>query len=391
VKRRGATDRSAHPQRRTHGQPPLPHLRRQRSAHRDQRCPGGDSRFDLDAAGRVVSVTADRWTESYSYDLGGNQTSASWPSSHAGHEAVGPRSYGGTEITHAGAVRYEHDAMGRVILRRKTRLSRKPDAWRYTWDAEDRLTAVTTPDGSEWRYRYDPLGRRVGKTRMSDTGEGVCEETRFTWDGTTLCEQTTLSQALPRPVTLTWDHEGLRPLAQTERILSSDTRQDLIDERFFAIATDLVGTPTELIDTTGELAWQSRATLWGGTTWAKNSTAYTPLRFPGQYYDPESGLHYNHHRHYDPETARYFTADPLGLSPAPNPHTYVHNPHTWSDPLGLGPCPRGGWEEKADFSSQSVMSKKFHAHAGDFLDAPGNLNKANLQRFEESMRTHQSR
>jgi hypothetical protein len=34
------------------------------------------------------------------------------------------------------------------------------------------------------------------------------------------------------------------------------------------------------------------------------------------------------------------------------------------------------------------MSKKFHAHAGDFLDNPGNLNKANLQRFEEAMREH---
>jgi RHS repeat-associated protein len=65
------------------------------------------------------------------------------------------------------------------------------------------------------------------------------------------------------------------------------------------------------------------------------------LRFPGQYYDPESGLHYNYFRHYDPETARYLTPDPLGLAPAPNPATYVHNPHIWVDPLGLAPdiCP----------------------------------------------------
>nr|WP_179894479.1 RHS repeat-associated core domain-containing protein [Streptomyces sp. f150] len=49
----------------------------------------------------------------------------------------------------------------------------------------------------------------------------------------------------------------------------------------------------------------------------------------GQYYDPETGLHYNYFRHYDPDNARYLTSDPLGLSPAPNPATYVHNPHTW--------------------------------------------------------------
>ncbi|MGF1430640.1 putative adhesin, partial [Kitasatospora sp. LaBMicrA B282] len=48
------------------------------------------------------------------------------------------------------------------------------------------------------------------------------------------------------------------------------------------------------------------------------------------------------HRHYDPTTARYLTPDPLGLTPAPNHTTYVHNPHTWTDPLGLSPYPDGG-------------------------------------------------
>ncbi|MGY3682658.1 RHS repeat-associated protein [Streptomyces sp. TE33382] len=297
----------------------------------------GPHRFGLDEVGRVTEVTAANWTETYAYDAAGNQTSASWPSSYPGHEAAGTRAYAGTTITRAGNVRYEHDAAGRITLRQKTRLSRKPDTWRYEWDAEDRLAFAITPDGTRWRYRYDPLGRRTSKQRLAHDSETVVEETRFTWDGVTLCEQSTDSVDLPNPVTLTWDHLGLRPLAQTERILDADTPQDAIDERFFAIATDLVGSPTELIDEAGTLAWHSRSALWGTTTWARNSTTYTPLRFPGQYYDPETGLHYNHHRHYDPETARYLTPDPLGLTPAPNPATYVHNPHTWADPLGLAP------------------------------------------------------
>ncbi|MFI5678787.1 DUF6531 domain-containing protein [Streptomyces cellulosae] len=319
----------------------------------------GSRRFDLDAAGRVTAVHAVNWTETYAYDTAGNQTQASWPTDHPGQEATGPREYEGTRITRAGQVRYEHDPLGRITLRQKTRLSRKPDTWRYEWDAEDRLTSVTTPDGTRWRYTYDPLGRRTAKLRLAQDGETVTEKVIFTWDGTTLCEQTTTSPNLPNPVTLTWDHQGLRPIAQTERIITAaDAPQKEIDSRFFAIVTDLVGTPSELIDEHGDIAWHTRTTLWGTTAWAADSTTYTPLRFPGQYYDPETGLHYNYFRHYDPETARYLTADPLGLTPAPNPATYVHNPNAWSDSLGLAPTECPAWRNGEDGPHNAVNGER---------------------------------
>ncbi|MEV6478909.1 putative T7SS-secreted protein [Streptomyces sp. NPDC051576] len=304
----------------------------------------GTRRFDLDATGRVTAVHAANWTETYAYDEAGNQTQAHWPPGHPGQEATGARSYVGTRITRAGSLRYEHDALGRITLRQKTRLSQKPDTWRYEWDAEDRLTAVTTPDGTRWRYTYDPLGRRTAKLRLAADSETVIERVAFTWDGTTLCEQVTTSPDLPNPVILTWDHQDLRPIAQTERITTANTPQAEIDSRFFAIVTDLVGTPTELVDEQGDIAWHTRSTLWGTTAWSANSTTYTPLRFPGQYYDPETGLHYNFFRYYDPEAARYLTSDPLGIEPAPNPVTYIPNPLTWTDPLGLAPgvCPLTG-------------------------------------------------
>ncbi|WP_055556731.1 putative T7SS-secreted protein [Streptomyces sp. NBRC 110028] len=297
----------------------------------------GPRTFDLDPAGRVTAVRAAGWTETYAYDAAGNQTTADWPASHPGHEATGERGYAGTGIVRAGGVRYEHDALGRVTLRQKTRLSRKPDTWAYAWDAEDRLTRVTTPDGTVWRYTYDPKGRRTAKLRMAADGTTVAERTTFTWDDTTLCEQTQHSADLPHPITLTWDHRGLHPIAQTERITAAQDPQEEIDSRFFAIVTDLVGTPRELIDERGDIAWRTRSTLWGTTTWDTSATAYTPLRFPGQYFDPETGLHYNYFRHYDPETAQYLTSDPLGLAPAPNSSSYVTNPHTICDPLGLMP------------------------------------------------------
>ena len=297
----------------------------------------GARHFDLDTAGRVTAVRATDWTERYAYDEAGNQADASWPAAHPGHEATGTRVYAGTRLTRAGNVRYEHDAAGRITLRQKARLSRKPETWRYTWSSEDRLVAVITPDGTEWRYLYDPFGRRTAKQRLGADGTTVVEETVFTWDGAILCEQTTVAAELPRPVTLTWDHQDDHPIVQTERVGVDDATQDEVDSRFFAIVTDLVGTPTELVDENGSVAWRARSTLWGTTSWASSSATYTPLRFPGQYFDPETGLHYNYHRHYDPETARYLSPDPLGLAPAPNPSVYVHNPHLWTDPLGLAP------------------------------------------------------
>lgn len=297
----------------------------------------GTKSFELDAAGRVTSVQAAGWKESYAYDEAGNQREASWPNGHPGNEATGSRAYSGTNITRAGNIRYEHDVLGRITLRQKTRLSRKPETWRFEWDAEDRITVVITPDGSRWRYMYDPLGRRLSKQHMTAENESVLERTAFVWEGTVLCEQSTLSTRLHHPVTLTWDYDGWFPITQTESISADSSFQEEIDRRFFSIVTDLIGSPMELIDEQGEIAWNVRSTLWGETAWDAKSIAYTPLRFPGQYYDAETGLNYNVHRYYDPQISRYLSGDPLGLAPAPNPVAYVSNPHVWSDPLGLAP------------------------------------------------------
>ncbi|MEW1566590.1 RHS repeat-associated core domain-containing protein [Streptomyces sp. NPDC093509] len=296
----------------------------------------GARAVDLDSTGRVTAVNAPNWSETYLYDAGGSQIDAYWPESHSGEHARGTRTYAGTRLTAAGKLRYEYDAAGRLVTRRRIRLSGGSETWRYKWDAEDRLTSVTTPNGATWRYAYDVFGRRVEKQRLAGDGVSVAEETRYTWDGNTLVEQVTTGGELRDPVALTWDYDGLHPVAQTERLMDSATQEE-IDSRFFAIVTDLVGTPTELVDEGGDIAWRARATVWGTTAWPARSSTYTPLRFAGQYHDPETGLHYNQHRYYDPEAGRYVSADPLGLSVAPHPTAYVSNPWTGTDPLGLGP------------------------------------------------------
>jgi RHS repeat-associated protein len=60
------------------------------------------------------------------------------------------------------------------------------------------------------------------------------------------------------------------------------------------------------------------------------------LRFPGQYYDAETGKHYNYFRDYDPNNGRYIESDPIGLKAGLNTYAYAHsNPLAVIDPTGL--------------------------------------------------------
>ncbi|WP_405806208.1 DUF6531 domain-containing protein [Streptomyces sp. NBC_01187] len=302
----------------------------------------GTRRFDLDSLGRVTAVHAHGWRETYAYDPAGNQTTAEAP----GHPATGERRIEGTLLHSAGRTTYTHDEAGRRIAKTSRLLNGEKKTWAYTWNADDRLTQVTTPNAETWTYAYDPLGRRINKT--APDGQRI----HFTWDGTRLAEQTTHDG-----VTTTWDYAPgtHRPLTQTdhtplsrkpgESLLAKLTGPTASHPRFHAVLTDLTGTPTELIAPDGHIGWQHRTTLWGTQLPGpptQRAEITCPLRFPGQYADPETGLHYNHFRYYDPETAHYLTPDPLGLTPAPNHHAYVHNPLAWTDPLGLSPSGSDG-------------------------------------------------
>jgi RHS repeat-associated protein len=68
------------------------------------------------------------------------------------------------------------------------------------------------------------------------------------------------------------------------------------------------------------------------------STVENNLRFPGQYFDAETGLHYNFQRTYDPEAGRYTQVDPIGFAGGGNHFGYVqNNPSSLLDPFGLKP------------------------------------------------------
>jgi RHS repeat-associated protein len=111
-------------------------------------------------------------------------------------------------------------------------------------------------------------------------------------------------------------------------------RKGIVIIRYFH--TDLSGKPTELTEATGTVQWRARHDAWGKTHVADGSRGpQQPLRFQGQYFDAETGLHYNLHRYYDPDAGRFTSQDPIGLRGGVNVYRYAPNPLGWVDPLGL--------------------------------------------------------
>ncbi|MDD5222998.1 MAG: MopE-related protein [bacterium] len=110
-------------------------------------------------------------------------------------------------------------------------------------------------------------------------------------------------------------------------------------EEIFYYHNDHLGTPIKMTDSSENVVWsmdcspfQELCNITGSIT--------NNLRFPGQYYDAETGLHYNGHRYYSSKLGRYMTADPVSGSPNDpqtyNPYPYVaNNPVNLIDPEGL--------------------------------------------------------
>ena len=102
--------------------------------------------------------------------------------------------------------------------------------------------------------------------------------------------------------------------------------------------TDALGTPQVLTDETGSVVWRATYDPFGKATVFFGSSVEMNVRMPGQYFDSETGLHYNYFRYYDPSTGRYLISDPIGLSGGLNSYLYSKaNPLKYKDPTGLGP------------------------------------------------------
>ncbi len=107
------------------------------------------------------------------------------------------------------------------------------------------------------------------------------------------------------------------------------------------LETDHLGTPRIAANpatNAQQWKWDFFADAFGGNaaTIAPSGGIDVKLRYPGQQFDSETGLHYNYFRDYEAGTGRYVESDPIGLDSGINTYSYVTgNPLSWFDPLGL--------------------------------------------------------
>jgi RHS repeat-associated protein len=97
---------------------------------------------------------------------------------------------------------------------------------------------------------------------------------------------------------------------------------------------DVTGAPDALVDGAGRILAKLERTALGKFSFASGARASTPFRMPGQMEDPETGLHYNRYRYYDPDGGRFISPDPIGFVGGTNLYRYGPNAILWIDPMG---------------------------------------------------------
>jgi RHS repeat-associated protein len=304
----------------------------------------GQRHYQYDVLDRLTGVrhSRDQFAENFTHDPAGNLLI---------HDRPGPCVLQGNRLRRHYESHYDYDAFGNLVRERRGTPTQVTE---YSYDSQHRLIGVRSPGGRSVSYSYDAFGRRIRKTVDGQT-------TQFFWQGDQL-----IAESAPRHYrNYVYEPGCFRPLA----LLDGKGRADACP---FYYQLDHLGTPQELTSYGGAIVWSAKYTAHGKlreVSHGEGERLEQPLRFQGQYFDAESGLHYNRHRYYHPDIGRYLTPDPVKLAGGLNPYRYTRNPTGWVDPLGSsGNCPHANkpgcsatdWEEgaKVDEGEPNVPSPK---------------------------------
>ena len=198
-----------------------------------------------------------------------------------------------------------------------------------TYDGYQRLKSSTMG----FTYAYNALGQRTGKTV-----NGVTTGFAYGPDGQLLYEQDSAGNSKA------YAYLNGKPLARIDN-----------SSAIYYYHTDQLGAPQSMTDSAGTVVWKADYEPFGKAL-IRNQTIVNNLRLPGQYYDAETGFHYNYFRDYDPGTGRYVEFDPIGLAGGLNLYLYgAASPLMQIDPLGLanGPWANPSFRPYKPSSSQS--------------------------------------
>ena len=305
----------------------------------------GRWRYEHDPVGQILSKLNDQMRgELFRYDATGNA-----------HPGTSTRSYGpGGTLLATADTEYVHDDQSRLVEKRVRRGTGEIATWKYTWNDRGMLAAVKLPDGDEVRFLYDAFGRRIRKEHIAP--DGARGATTFVWDSESLVHEIREKAAgsgdpIVEERTYVLRPDSLAPLAHRDVKVEGDKR---VPGEWIHYLNDAQDRPELLLSGTGELLADLRPTVWGDVAPVSPApaaaqglapsaaqgpapaAARTPIRYPGQYADDETGLSYNRYRYYDPETGRYISPDPLSLEGGLRPFTYARNsPLREIDPTGL--------------------------------------------------------
>ncbi len=349
-----------------------------------------------DRAGRLSALTKTspsghaQDSTTYQYDANGNLTSSQ--RERAGTTTT--RSYR-TESSHNKLLGFEQTTRS-ASASASTSVTHQYDAagnlqtdglHHYHYDSQGRLQSSQTGQGADaptTRYAHNALGQRVfkteplfaaasGKDSALDDAEEDPSLLQTLVDFFTRLWNPAKSDAEHLGWAYVYDEDGsllgeygmggAQSAGQSQYLYLPTSQGPIpmaaeIDGHPYAIHTDHLGTPRRLTQADGQAAWQWAYSAYGDeapTLGAKRFTNETTnpttgatnippvrfnLRYPGQYFDAESGLHYNYFRSYDPRTGRYTQFDPIGLDGGPNGFAYVEgNPLSYTDPMGLQTMP----------------------------------------------------
>lgn len=298
---------------------------------------GGHSiQLIYDNAGRITAIDAPtdptRYLQSIGYDPAGRLTSYTDPGRQLdyGYDGNGNRSFqtfNGSTLAYSYAAASNRQTMiGTTDQQRNAAGDLVDDGIRlFEYDSTGRIKQLTAA-GVVTAYEYNGLGERTVKT------VGAAPQVLYVYDpaGHLIGEYDELGQPLQEYAWL-----GELPVAVKRYSYASGQQSS----ELFAIEADHLGAPRLVTDALLRERWRWDSTPFGDVAPDSNPSGVglltLNLRFPGQYYDAESGLYYNYFRTYDPATGRYVESDPIGLAGGINTYGYVGgNPLSAVDPDG---------------------------------------------------------